>query len=52
MSSMPAREPMPDVVAQALDDAGLRGAYGARPPCQRNDPLFWINAAKRNDAKQ
>ena len=45
------REPMPDLVAKALDDAGLRAAYDARPPHQRNDYLLWINTAKRDDTK-
>lgn len=30
------RHPMPDDVAQALEDRGLRARYDARPPCQRN----------------
>ena len=45
------RQPMPDFVAQALDEAGLRAAYDARPPYQRNDYLMWINTAKRDDTK-
>jgi hypothetical protein len=31
---------------------GLRAAYDARPPYQRNDYLGWINRAKREDTKQ
>ncbi|MGR3433920.1 MAG: YdeI/OmpD-associated family protein, partial [Shimia sp.] len=27
-------------------------AYDARPPYQRNDYLWWINDAKRQDTKQ
>ncbi len=38
---------MPDFVAQALDMRGLRAAYDARPPYQRNDWLGWIGGAKR-----
>ena len=45
-------QPMPDFVAEALDAAGLRGAYDARPPYQRNDYLGWINRAKRTETKQ
>ena len=41
------RHPMPDDVAQALEDRGLRARYDARPPYQRNDWLGWIAAAKR-----
>ena len=40
-------QPMPPEVAQALDARGLRGAYDARPPYQRNDYLMWIGGAKR-----
>ena len=45
------REPMPDFVANALGVAGLRAAYDARPPYQRNDYLLWINTAKRDATK-
>lgn len=45
-------EPMPDFVESALDDRGLRDAYDARPPYQRNDYLRWINQAKRAETKQ
>jgi predicted amino acid-binding ACT domain protein len=31
---------------------GLRAAYDARPPYQRNDYLGWINRAKRDDTRQ
>jgi uncharacterized protein YdeI (YjbR/CyaY-like superfamily) len=43
---------MPDCVAEALDEAGLRAAYDARPPYQRNDYLGWINRAKRPETKE
>ena len=49
---MRAREPMPDFVANALDGAGLRAAYDARPPYQRNDYLLWINTAQRDETKR
>ena len=45
-------QPMPDFVAEALDEAGLRMAYDARPPYQRNDYLGWINRAKRPETKE
>jgi [protein-PII] uridylyltransferase len=31
---------------------GLRAAYDARPPYQRNDYLGWINRAKQDDTRQ
>ncbi|MGR3466381.1 MAG: YdeI/OmpD-associated family protein [Shimia sp.] len=43
---------MPDFVRAALEDRGLKSAYDARPPYQRNDYLWWINDAKRQDTKQ
>jgi uncharacterized protein YdeI (YjbR/CyaY-like superfamily) len=46
-----ARHPMPDDVAQVLDARGLRAAYDARPPYQRNDWLGWIAGAKRPDTR-
>lgn len=46
------REGMPDFVARALDERGLRDAYDARPPYQRNDYLLWINKVKREETKQ
>jgi uncharacterized protein YdeI (YjbR/CyaY-like superfamily) len=45
------RQDMPEFVAEALDGEGLRAAYDARPPYQRNDYLGWINRAKRDDTK-
>lgn len=47
MSTRP-REDMPDTVASALHAKGLRDAYDARPPYQRNDYLRWIKEAKHN----
>ncbi|QDZ10874.1 YdeI/OmpD-associated family protein [Devosia ginsengisoli] len=46
------REEMPDFVRAALAERGLREAYDARPPYQRNDYLLWINKVKRDDTKQ
>jgi uncharacterized protein YdeI (YjbR/CyaY-like superfamily) len=45
-------QPMPDFVAEALDTKGLRAAYDARPPYQRNDYLGWINRAMRDETKE
>jgi len=41
------QQPMPDDIAALLDERGLRTAYDARPPYQRNDYLGWIARAKR-----
>lgn len=43
--------PMPDDVTQALDAAGLRRLYDARPWYQRNDYLGWIARAKRPETR-
>ena len=40
------RQPMPAAVKAALEQAGLVGTYGDRPPYQRNDYLLWINKAR------
>lgn len=45
------RHPMPEDVRRALEDAGLMGAYGERPPYQQNDYLGWIAGAKREDTR-
>ncbi len=47
-----ALHPMPDDIAARLDAAGLRGAYEARPPYQRNDYLGWIARAKRPETRE
>lgn len=44
-------QPMSDHVRTALDVRGLRTAYDARPPYQRNDYLGWINRAKKPETK-
>lgn len=44
-------QPMPAEVAEALEARGLRAAYDARPPYQRNDYLMWIGAAKRPETR-
>ena len=46
------KQPMPTFVKDALQEAGLTEQYRARPPYQRNDYLWWINSAKRDDTKQ
>ncbi|WP_299082959.1 YdeI/OmpD-associated family protein [uncultured Ruegeria sp.] len=43
---------MPTFVKDALQEAGLVEQYDSRPPYQRNDYLWWINSAKRDDTKQ
>ena len=45
-------QPMPDDIASRLDAAGLRAAYDARPPYQRNDYLGWIARAKRAETRE
>ena len=47
-----APNPMPDDIAARLDAAGLRAAYDARPPYQRNDYLGWIARAKRDETRE
>ncbi len=44
--------PMPAFVATALDGAGLRAAYDARPPYQRNDYIGWITRATREETRR
>lgn len=46
------REPMIDLVVDALEEHGLRAAYDARPPYQRNDYLLWIRTAKKDETKR
>jgi Uncharacterized protein conserved in bacteria len=43
--------PMPPCVKDALDAAGLRARYDARPWYQRNDYLGWIARAKRPETR-
>ena len=45
-------QPVPDDIAALLDTRGLRPAYEARPPYQRNDWLGWIARAKRPETRQ
>lgn len=42
---------MPDYIAKALEDEGLRRRYDQRPWYQRNDYLGWIDRAKRDETK-
>lgn len=42
---------MPELVETALRETGLGEQYFARPAYQRNDYLWWINSAKRDDTK-
>ena len=45
-------QPMPGDLATQLDATGLRAAYDARPPYQRNDYLGWIARAKRPETRE
>ena len=45
-------QPMPAFVKEALNEADLTEEFAARPPYQRNDYLWWINSAKRDETKQ
>ena len=38
-------------VRRALENRGLTAAYRARPPYQRNDYLWWIGDAKREETR-
>jgi len=51
---MPARPryPIPGTIRDALEARGLRDAYDARPPYQRNDYIGWITRAKRPETQQ
>ncbi len=42
---------MPADVAAAIRDAGLKAAYDARPPYQRNDHIGWIERAGREETR-
>lgn len=46
------RYAMPTYVRSALEEHGLMEAYRARPPYQRNDYLWWITTARREETKQ
>ncbi len=46
------QNPMPDDIAARLEATGLRAAYDARPPYQRNDYLGWIARAKRPETRE
>lgn len=45
-------QPMPPDIEARLQARGLRAAYDARPPYQRNDYLAWIARAKRSDTRE
>lgn len=45
------RQPMPDDVLHALEQANLMERYEARPPYQRNDYLGWITRAKQDETR-
>ena len=46
------KQHMPKFVKEALENHNLERAYNDRPPYQRNDYLWWINDAKRDDTKE
>jgi uncharacterized protein YdeI (YjbR/CyaY-like superfamily) len=52
MSLSREKHPMPDDIAQRLEDAGLHVAYAERPAYQRNDYLGWIARAKRPETRE
>ena len=43
---------MPPDIEKRLQARGLRAAYDARPPHQRNDYLAWIARAKRVETRE
>jgi len=43
------RHPMPEFIAEALEQRGLIEAYRARPAYQQNDYIGWITRAKRQE---
>ncbi|GHE97305.1 hypothetical protein GCM10016455_17230 [Aliiroseovarius zhejiangensis] len=45
-------QPMPPDIDARLRAGGLRDAYEARPPYQRNDYLAWIARAKRPETRE
>ena len=45
-------QPMPQDIQDRLQALGLRDAYDARPPYQRNDYLAWIARAKRTETRE
>ena len=54
LDSKPAKrqkQTMPAFVARELKARGLKPAYAARPPYQRNDYLSWITSAKQESTK-
>jgi len=44
--------PLPDYVAEALQERNLVEAYRARPAYQKNDYVGWITRAKREATRQ
>lgn len=52
MSAPHARARMPSDIGKALDTKRLRKAYASRPAYQRNDYLYWIGSAVRDDTRE
>jgi uncharacterized protein YdeI (YjbR/CyaY-like superfamily) len=46
------RQPMSEDIESLLKDRGLKDAYLARPPYQRNDYLGWIAQAAQDWTRQ
>ena len=46
------KQTMTKFVKSALEKEGLKVAYDERPPYQRNDYLWWINDAVKDETKQ
>jgi len=44
--------PMPDDVAQALNEENVMDAYSKRPPYQQNDYIGWIIRAKTYETRE
>ena len=45
-------QPMPSDIEARIRAQGMRAAYDARPPYQRNDYLAWIARAKRPETRE
>lgn len=45
------RHHIPNDIAAALKNSGLRADYNARPAYQRNDYIGWINRAKTSETR-
>lgn len=48
----PVHHPVPEDIAEILEQKSLTEAYHARPPYQRNGYLVWIAQAKRTETRE